>query len=211
MSSVWDEQIQTGIKHLADNDPFLATIIRTTPTPTIEAHENYYQALVESIVSQQLSVKAADTITKRFIGLFASDFPTPDDILAGDPETYRAAGLSWQKISYITDLARRVIDGSVDLASLNTLSNDEIIAELVQVKGIGVWTVHMFLMFCMGRLNVLPVGDLGIKNGIQKLYALPEKPDAEGIEAIAAKYNWKPYQTLASWYIWHSLDNAPKL
>src|SRR5690606_34508518 len=128
------------------------------------------QSLVESIVSQQLSVKAAATILDRFKNLFVSDFPSPEEILEKDIEIFRAVGLSRQKASYIRDLAEKVIDGSIKFDHLDSLSNQEVIDELIQVKGVGVWTVHMFLMFCMGRLDVLPTGDLGIRNGIQKLY-----------------------------------------
>ena len=119
--------------------------------------------------------------------------------------------MSRQKASYIQDLASKVIDGSVQFHHLDQLSNDEIIAELTQIKGVGVWTVHMFLLFCMGRLDVLPVGDLGIKNGVQKLYNLPEKPSAEEVERIAEKNNWHPYESVASWYVWQSLNNTPNL
>ena len=104
----------------------------------------------------------------------------------------------------------KVIDGTVVFSHLDSLSNQEVVDELVQIKGVGVWTVHMFLMFCMGRLDVLPTGDLGIRNGVQKLYGLSEKPDPEMIERIANEHSWHPYESLASWYVWHSLDNAPK-
>ncbi|HEU4830722.1 MAG TPA: hypothetical protein VFS65_00950, partial [Candidatus Saccharimonadales bacterium] len=120
-------------------------------------------------------------------------------------------GLSRQKASYIQDLALKVIEGTVRFNHLDVLTNDEVIAELTQIKGVGVWTVHMFLMFCMGRLDVLPVGDLGIKNGVQKLYGLKNLPDAHAVEKIARANNWHPYESVASWYIWHSLDNKPSL
>lgn len=179
---------------------------------TIIPNKNYYQELVESIISQQLSVKAAATILRRFIELFEGDeFPSPDHILDKSVEELRAVGLSRQKIGYIQDLARRVIDGSVKFNHLDVLTNDEIIAELTQIKGVGVWTVHMFLLFCMGRLDVLPTGDLGIKNGIQQLYSLDERPDPETVERIATENNWHPYESVASWYVWHSLDNKPAL
>lgn len=192
-------------------DPILGGVIKNAPLPAFIPHKNYYQELVESIISQQLSVKAAATILKRFKELFSTDFPVPEDLLATDIEVLRSVGLSRQKASYIKDLATRVLEGSVQFSHLDSLSNQEVIDELVQIKGVGVWTVHMFLLFCMGRLDVLPTGDLGIKNGIYKLYALPEKPSPQDMEMIALNNSWHPYESVASWYVWHSLDNQPAL
>jgi len=209
--STWTDNLASGAQHLAEVDPVLAKVIQSAPLPAFEPHKKYYQALIESIISQQLSVKAAATILDRFKQLFAADFPSPEEILEKDIETYRSVGLSRQKASYIIDLAQKVIDGTVKFDHLDSLSNQEVIDELVQIKGVGVWTVHMFLMFCMGRFDVLPVGDLGIRNGIQKLYDLQERPGDIEIEAIARTNNWHPYETIASWYVWHSLDNKPLL
>lgn len=205
----WQQKIAEGAAYLADNDEVLAAVISNSPLPRFSPHTNYYQELVESIISQQLSVKAAATILKRFKELFTSEFPSPEEILEKDIETFRAVGLSRQKASYIRDLAEKVTNNTVRFDHLDSLSNEEVIDELVQIKGVGVWTVHMFLMFCMGRLDVLPVGDLGIKNGIHKLYDLAEKPTPDEMKAIASAHHWHPYETIASWYIWHSLDNAP--
>jgi len=197
--------------HLQEHDPILGEVISRAPLPQFIPHKKYYEELVGSIISQQLSVKAAATILKRFKDLFTTEFPTPEDILATDIEELRAVGLSRQKASYIKDLALRVLEGSVQFDHLDTLSNQEVIDELTKIKGVGVWTVHMFLLFCMGRLDVLPVGDLGIKNGIHKLYSLPEKPSPEDIQTVALNNHWYPYESVASWYIWHSLDNKPAL
>lgn len=205
------ENFQKAADYLRSNDAILGEIISNAPLPSFVPHKNYYQELVESIISQQLSVKAATTILKRFRALFSETFPTPEGILATDIDTLRSVGLSRQKASYMQDLATRVLDGSVQFSHLDTLTNQEIINELIQIKGVGVWTVHMFLLFCMGRLDVLPIGDLGIKNGIYKLYALPEKPTPEDMEMIALNNNWHPYESVASWYVWHSLDNKPAL
>ena len=197
--------------HLAKHDPALKPVIATYGPPTFTPHRDYYRALVESIISQQLSVKAADTILKRFLTLFPDKaFPEPADLLVVDDEKLRSVGLSRQKAGYIHDLGAKVLDGSVRFDQLDELENEAIIQELTAIKGVGVWTVHMFLMFCMGRLDVLPVGDLGIKNGIQKLYGLKEKPDAAKIAQIAERHVWHPYESVASWYIWKSLDNTPK-
>jgi DNA-3-methyladenine glycosylase II len=174
-------------------------------------HKNYYQELVESIVSQQLSVKAAATILKRFVALFGDDFPAPDEVLKKDIEELRGVGLSRQKGSYIQDLALKVIEGEVRFNHLDALTNDEVIAELIKIKGVGLWTVHMFLIFSMGRLDVLPTGDLGIKNGVQKLYGLEKQPTEQEIVEIALKNKWHPYESAASWYVWKSLNNTPAI
>ncbi|MBC7459494.1 DNA-3-methyladenine glycosylase 2 family protein [Candidatus Saccharibacteria bacterium] len=201
---------QAAAKYLLKIDPVLAPIIKRAGVAPLTPHSNYYQSLVESIISQQLSVKAAATILKRFLTLFpGADFPQPGQILEQDIETLRSVGLSRQKGAYIQDLAVKVIEKTVQFDHLDSLSNDEIIRELTQIKGVGIWTVHMFLMFCMGRLDVLPVGDLGIKNGIFTLYGLTVKPTPDEIAATADKYQWHPYASVASWYIWYSLDNKP--
>jgi DNA-3-methyladenine glycosylase II len=195
--------------YIATVDPILSPIVAGSELPTLIAHTNYYQELVESIIGQQLSVKAAHTIRTRFVGLFNDQFPTPEAILSRDIEELRSAGLSRPKIGYIQDLARHVIDGSLQLDQLDQLSNTEIVTILTAVKGIGEWTVHMFLMFCMGRLDVLPIGDLGIRSGIQKLYSLDHLPLPAEVTSIAMANNWHPYESVASWYIWKALDNKP--
>lgn len=207
----WGDELKKGVQHLSKVDPVLSRVISAAPLPTFSPHTNYYESLVGSIISQQLSVKAAATILKRFTDLFPRDFPLPEDILENDIETYRAVGLSRQKTTYICDLAEKVIDGTIQFGHFDTLTNEEIIDELIQVKGVGVWTVHMFLLFCMGRLDVLPTGDLGIRNGIQKLYKLEERPEAVDVEAIARANRWNPYESVVSWYLWHSLDNKPAI
>lgn len=203
--------IQSAIKHLTAYDSFLATIIANTPTiPALRAHTDYYHELISSIISQQLSVKAAATIQKRFKGLFGDAFPEPKQILERDIQELRTVGLSYQKAGYIQDLARHILDGSVKFDTLDQQSNSDIIIELTKVKGIGEWTVHMFLMFCMGRLDVLPTGDLGIRTGIMRLYGLETLPTADAVRLVAEQYKWHPYESVASWYIWQSIDNTPK-
>lgn len=205
-------QFDTAVAHLIRSDPILREVIKsTTETPDFTKHTNYYQSLVDSIISQQLSVKAARAIEERFKLLFGGQFPTPEEILSKDIEELRSAGLSRPKARYIQDLAQHIVDGEVRFDTIDTLANDEIITELTQVKGIGEWTVHMFLIFCMARLDVLPVGDLGIRNGIKKLYGLEAIPSPDEVAAIAHKKDWHPYESVASWYIWHSLDNEPEI
>lgn len=202
-------ELKRAKDHLINNDPLLSATIERAGLAHFEPHTNYYEALVSSIIGQQLSVKAAASIEKRFEGLFGGKLPSPEEILEKQPDELRAAGLSNAKANYVQDLAQHVLDDKIDFDTLNMLSNEKIVAELTDVKGIGEWTAHMFLMFCMGRLDVLPVGDLGIRNGIQELYNLKDLPSPEQIQTIAKKYSWHPYESVASWYIWHSLDNKP--
>ena len=199
-----------ALAHLQKTDPRMGALIDIYPAPEFKKHTNYYHELVDSIISQQLSVKAARMIEGRFKDLFSGNYPSPEQILEKDVEELRAVGLSRPKARYIQDLAVKILDGTVTFDSINELSNDEIIAELTKVKGIGVWTVHMFLMFCMGRLDVLPTGDLGIRNGIMKLYELGHVPTEREVELIAEENKWSPYESVASWYVWQSLDNTPK-
>ena len=203
----WHEQLEVGIKHIIEHDARLASVIQSYPQPTFRPHTDYYRELVESIISQQLSVKAAATIYKRFIDSFGH-IPEPAEILARDDTELRAVGLSGQKTRYIKDLANKVLSGDIRFNDLDTLSNETIVAELTAVKGVGEWTVHMFLIFCMGRFDVLPVGDLGIKNATQRLYSLETSPTPADIRLIADENGWKPYESVASWYLWQSLNNT---
>lgn len=189
----------------------LRPIIAKAGQARLAPHTNYYGALVSSIVSQQLSVKAADAIEGRFLDLFDGQFPSPQQILSTKVERLRAIGFSGAKARYVHDLAQHIIDGKVKFDRIPEQSNDEIMAELIDVKGIGEWTVHMFLMFCVGRLDVLPVGDLGIKNGIRALYGFEDVPTPQQITELAHANDWHPYESVASWYVWHSLDNKPAL
>lgn len=209
MTDTYILQLKAAAAHLAAHDPVLGTVIARSALPTMRPHHEYYRSLVQSIINQQLSTKAADSIERRFLGLFGGSFPVPEAILAKSVDELRGAGLSRAKATYIRDLAAHVIDGKVRFDHLDGLSNEAISRELTDVKGIGAWTVHMFLMFCMGRLDVLPVGDLGIRGGIKKLYGLAETPSPQQVAEIAAQRQWHPYESVASWYIWQSLDNTP--
>lgn len=201
---------KTAANYLSAHDPALGAVIAVVGACTIRPHHNYYQELVDSIISQQLSVKAASTIQKRFCELFGStELPAPELILTKDIDELRTAGLSRGKAAYVRDLAQRVVDGKVKFDNIDSLTNEEVIAELTAVKGVGEWTAHMFLMFCMGRMDVLAHGDLGIKNGVQKLYRLDHQPTAAEVVTIANKNQWHPYESIACWYIWQSLDNTP--
>lgn len=206
-----DTVAREAADYLSSVDPVLRPVIARAGLCTIRPNADYYQELVDAIISQQLSVHAARAIEERFRDLFGGTFPTPEQILTTDAETLRGLGFSRGKATYVLDLAQHIVDGKVRFDHLDTLENEEIIAELTAVKGIGVWTAHMFLMFCMGRSDVLPVGDLGIRNGIRALYGFADAPTPEQIREIAVNYSWHPYESIASWYIWHSLDNKPVL
>lgn len=195
--------------HLSKTDATLAPIIAQVGVCTIAAHTDYYRALGSSIIGQQLSVKAAATIRQRFCDLFGGSFPKPEAILEHSIEELRTAGLSRAKAMYIQDLAVHILEGKINFETIDSMENDEIIAMLTDVKGIGTWTVHMFLMFCMGRTDILAVGDLGIRAAIRKLYKLDHLPSPKEIVEVAAKKQWHPYETIACWYLWRSLENEP--
>jgi DNA-3-methyladenine glycosylase II len=169
---------------------------------------DHYGALVRSIAGQQLSVKAARSIWNRLIDRYDGVTPTPVQILAEEPEEFRAAcGFSRAKVASLRSLAEHVVDGRLELGKLTELEDETVIEELVAVKGIGVWTAQMFLMFTLHRPDVLPVGDLGVRNAAMRAYGLEKPPAPDELTAIAEP--WRPYRTRASLYLWRSLDNAP--
>jgi DNA-3-methyladenine glycosylase II len=201
------------LAHLRAADPVLAAIIdRHGPDGMHERREGgqteHYGALVRSIVGQQLSTKAAASIYRRLTDRFGGRAPTPQEVLADDPEELKAAaGLSRAKVTFLRSLAEHSLDGSLELDRLDQLSDDEVIKELTAVKGIGVWSAHMFLMFHLERPDVLAVGDLGIRKSMMLAYGLDELPAPATMEAIAEP--WRPYRTLACRYLWRALDNEP--
>jgi DNA-3-methyladenine glycosylase II len=166
-----------------------------------------YEALARAIVGQQLSTKAAASIWAKLLDQFGGETPTPEQILRKRRTTLRKAGLSNAKVEFLRDLAAHVKDGRLDLQGLGKLSDEDITAELVEVKGIGLWTAEMFLIFHLGRLDVVSAGDLGIRRAIQIAYGLDELPGFEEVERIAEP--WRPHRTLACLYLWRSLDNTP--
>jgi DNA-3-methyladenine glycosylase II len=199
--------------YLRAADPVLARVIDAVG-PLGNSREgrpdrsDHYGALVRSIASQQLSVLAARAIYGRLTERFGGRAPTPQEILDDDPEELRAAaGFSRAKVGYLRSLAEHVLSGELELDRLDQLSDEDVTAELVAVKGIGEWTAHMFLMFQLDRPDVLPVGDLGIRRAIERAYGLDDLPDAPTIERIAEP--WRPQRTLACRYLWRSLDNEP--
>ncbi len=202
---------QQAANHLSATDQALRPVIARHGLCTIAPHVDYYPELVRSIIGQQLSVKAAASIANRFTGLFDNQFPSPGQILSVSPESLREVGFSRAKALYVQDLARHVLDGRLSFDALDQQSNEHIIENLTAVKGIGEWTAHMFLVFAMGRTDVLPIGDLGVRTAAMKLYSLPALPSASELKAVAQEHQWHPYESIASWYLWQSLDNAPKV
>jgi DNA-3-methyladenine glycosylase II len=198
--------------HLSDADATLGELIDEYGTLPPErtgrpAHDDHYGALLRSITNQQLSVAAARTIYNRMLDRFGGRPPTPEEILADDPEDMRSVGLSRPKIGYLRSLAEHVLAGELELHRLDELSDEHVIAELVAVKGLGEWTAHMFLMFQLERPDVLAVGDLGVRRAIERAYSLDELPDRETMERLGER--WRPHRTLACRYLWRSLENEP--
>jgi DNA-3-methyladenine glycosylase II len=204
---------EDGIAHLRAADPVMAAMIdRIGPDGLGERREGdqseHYGALVRAIVGQQLSTLAAAAIYRRLADRFGGRAPTPEEVLADDPEELRAAaGLSRAKVVYLRSLAEHVLDGSLELERLDALSDEDAIAELVAVKGIGPWSAQVFLMFHLERPDVLPVGDLGLRKAMMVSYGLPELPAPAVMEEIAEP--WRPHRTLASRYLWRSLEDEP--
>ena len=199
---------RSAIAHLRSVDPTLGKIIDRVGPCRLEPRRTgtHYDALVRSIVFQQLSGKAAGTIHRRFCEIYPRKKPRAEHVLTTADEALRAAGLSRQKIGYLRDLSARVADRSLPLAHLGRLSDDAIIEHLVQVKGIGRWTVQMFLMFRLGRPDVLPELDLGIQNAMQRAYGLKTRPRPKDVLRLGER--WRPHASTASWYLWRSLENG---
>jgi DNA-3-methyladenine glycosylase II len=195
--------MRKAVLHLKKSDPVLRTIIERVGPYKMKFGEPRFHSLAEAIVYQQLNGKAAATIFKRFAAL-AGDPLTPKGILKVTPDQMRAAGLSKQKSSYLFDMAERAHRGELDFSRLPDLSDDEVIAHLTQVKGVGVWTAHMFLMFTLRRPNILPTGDYGVRMAIKKAYNKRKLPKPEMMEKIAR--SWAPYRSIACWYLWQSLE-----
>lgn len=197
-----------SIRHLKRADPVLATIIEAVGPFRLQLRTEgtHFQALTRSIVFQQLSGKAAGTILARFNDLYPDRSPTPEAVLATSDERLRSVGLSRQKIGYMRDLASKVVSGELPLDRVEDMDDEDLIAHLIQVKGIGRWTAQMFLMFRLGRLDVLPELDLGIQNAIRKAYRKRKRPMPKDVKKIGAK--WSPYSSVACWYLWRSLDNG---
>ena len=202
------EEFQRARRALMRRDPVLAPIIKKhrSRSPLDSPVLDPFTALMRTITAQQISTKAAATIFGRLAGLLPPS-ATPDALLALSDDQLRQAGLSRQKSSYLRDLATKVNNGELPVHSLHELTDDEVIEAIVKVKGLGRWSAEMFLMFRLRRPDVLPVDDLGIVTAIQRAYGLRKRPDAKRIRKIGEA--WRPYRTVACWYLWRSLENEP--
>jgi len=194
--------VKRGMKHLKKGDSVLRHIVSSVGPVKLKFERDHFHALVVSIIFQQIAGKAADAIYKRFLALIPGPTPDPESILQTPEEALRAAGLSPQKTSYLKDLAARVADGRLNLNELTKLSDEEVIQTLDDVKGIGRWTAQMFLIFSLGRINILPVDDLGLRKAVREAYKLQSLPTAEELRKIAKP--WHPYCSLATIYLWRS-------
>ena len=199
--------LKKALKELSTHKRF-ASLIKKYGRPKLKRGNDPFKALVRSIVYQQLSTKAAATIYNRFLALFNNDgkHPTPAQILNTPITTLKSSGLSAQKCSYLHDLALKFTDGTIHASSLKTMNNEEVVAHLTQIRGIGEWSVHMFLIFTLNRLNVLPTGDLGVRKGFQIVYKLKTLPDKKTMLKKGAP--WSNEASLASWYFWRVADEV---
>ena len=193
---------------LMRRDPIIGALIRQHGACGLaaSARTDPFRALLQAIIAQQLSTKAARTIEARFSAIFDGN-PTPAAVAGVADDRLRAVGLSPQKLKYVRDLCARILDGSLDLESLALLPDDEVVVALTSVKGIGRWTAEMFLMFRLNRPDVLPVGDLGIVKAVQRAYKLRTAPSPQRLIRIGE--TWRPYRSVACWYLWASLDTPP--
>jgi len=193
-----------ALQHFQKHDPILYSLAVCVGTITLSHADDLFVDLCETIVSQQLATKVASTLCTRFRNLFHGENITPEKILAVPDETLRGVGLSGSKVKYIKDLAQKTKDGVVTFATLDQKSNDEVIASLTQVKGIGPWSVEMFLMFALGREDVFSFGDYGLRRAIQVAYKLKKEPSVKKLTQLSKK--WAPYRTYASRVLWKSLE-----
>ena len=195
------EVLAAAVVQLRAGDDALARLIDVVGPCTLTLRQDLFFALVHAIISQQISIKAKEKIVERVCALYApAPFPTPQQLLATPDEDLRAAGCSGAKVLYLKDLSYRIVAGTLDLDRLPGLSDEEVIAALIGVKGIGRWTAEMLLIFSLGRLDVWPVDDLGIAVGVQRLLGLAARPKPKELRLIGER--WRPYRTIVSWYLW---------
>lgn len=173
------------------------------PRPAMD----HYESLLRTILFQQLNGAAAATIRDRWLALYGGRYPTPNELLATTDEAFRWTGVSRQKATYMRDVAERIIAGSLDLPALESLPDDKVVRQITAVHGLGEWSAHMFLMFQLGRPDVLPVGDFGVRNGIRIAYGLDEMPTPARSREIGEC--WAPYRSVASWYMWRAVEGMP--
>ena len=198
---------QDGVRFLL-KDPILGKIIDNVGDYSLKRRNHHFAVLVESIISQQLATKAAEAIFRRFTKLYPK-FPTATQILATRKSKLRKTGISGMKVDYLKDLARNIEEGKLKIKSLPKMSDEQVIEQLTQIKGIGRWTAEMFLIFSLGRQDVLPVHDLGLRKGVQFAFSLPQLPKPKEVEKFGER--WKPYRSIATWYLWKSLQKFDRI
>jgi DNA-3-methyladenine glycosylase II len=193
-------------RHLMRADPVMAAVVKAHGACGLSrrSSELLLRSLTRALVAQQLSVKAADTIFKRFLALFPQDCPPPEAILDVPAARLREIGMSWRKAEYLHDLCRRTLEGSLPLERLDAMSDDEVMKTLTAVKGIGRWTAEMILIFQLGRPDILPVDDVGLLRAAKQVYGLKRPPTAKQFTRMGEK--WRPYRSVACWYLWAALD-----
>src|SRR4030095_5820321 len=199
-----DQEIQQALRHLRRKDPVMRKVIQRAGPFTLQLHRNRFRALVFSILGQQISGKAAASIRARLVNYLKPQPVSAQSITRLSTEELRRVGLSSQKAGYLLDLAERVARGDLRLARMARMADEEVIAALTEVRGIGTWTAQMFLIFSLGRLDVFPHDDLGVRVAIRNLYGLNELPNKEIGHKIAEP--WRPYASIAAWYCWRSLE-----
>jgi DNA-3-methyladenine glycosylase II len=196
--------LRSGTTHLRETDGRLRGLIDRVGPCALRPRDSIYRSLFRSILYQQLAGTAAAAIHRRVCALFGGVIPPPAALLAAAPDDLRAAGLSRQKLAYLRDLAAHFADGRLRAQRLARLADDELVAAVTTVHGVGEWTAHMLMIFCLGRPDVLPVGDYGVRKGMQQLYRLRELPKPQTMQRIAAP--WRPYRSIAAWYLWRLSD-----
>ncbi len=201
-AKVWDK----AVMHLSRNDPAMKTLSKKHGRIRIKLHKNYYESLVSAIIAQQLAWSAANSITKKFKTLFNGNIPEPALFLKTSEKKVRSSGISPQKYSYIKDLCIRIESSQLEITKFQHMEDEAIISELDEVRGIGRWTAEMFLMFTLGRTDVVPTDDLGIRKSIKEIYGLRDLPKKDKVLKLAEK--WHPYGSVACLYLWHSHDNS---
>ncbi len=197
---------QAARRHLLLADPVMRDIVKAAGPFGLELRGAPYQSLMRALLYQQLAGPAASAIERRFLALYGGRQPKPEELLATTPERLREAGVSRQKAGYLHSLAEHAAAGGLKDGRLRRLSDEEIIETVTRIKGVGRWTADMLLMFCLGRPDVLPVGDLGVQRSLQRAYGLDAPPDPAAMERVAEP--WRPYRSAGSWYLWRYSDTV---
>jgi DNA-3-methyladenine glycosylase II len=194
------------LEHFDDRDTVMAAVIRRMGPFELKRNRNYFQVLCKAIIGQQISIKAAESITRRFQSLFPGAHPTPEKLRELSDKQLREVGLSGQKVKYMRDLSVKFIDGIVRPRRMAYQDNEEIIQQLISIYGVGRWTAEMFLIFSLNRLDVLPLGDLGLRAGVQQIYNMRALPSPDKVRKLGKK--WQPFETIGTWYTWRSMDEC---